>query len=77
MISKKKQGFAIPLSKWFKADLKNYVNDFLLKNEDFINVVTEAPGIFKTRLDEHISNKKNWSKFIWNTLIYVNFFNDK
>ena len=77
LISKKKQGFAIPLSKWFKADLKNYVNNFLLKNEDFINVVTEAPGIFKTRLDEHISNKKNWSKFIWNTLIYVNFFNDK
>ncbi len=74
LINKKKQGFAIPLSKWFKTDLSNYLDNFNLKHNEFINYSLDSNNIFKKRLNEHRTNKRNWSKFIWNTVIYVNFF---
>lgn len=63
-LSKPKQGFAVPISQWFKNDLKGLLFEALNKKK----IVKE--GIFdynyiKELLDRYIANKEDLRKEIW------------
>lgn len=64
---RKKRGFAIPISRWIKKNLKNYVIETLSNNifkdlslnRNFINEI----------LNDHFSNKKDNRKLIWTLFV--------
>ncbi len=69
ILKRPKKGFGIPVAKWFRKELKEYLLSVL--SEDQIN----KAGIFdakfiRTILDEHFSGKKDNRKLLWTLLIF-------
>jgi asparagine synthase (glutamine-hydrolysing) len=68
VISRGKQGFAVPLDHWFRSRLKDMAFDILLSQR------TAERGYFRQEmiikiLDEHVSGTWNWQNHIWNLLM--------
>jgi asparagine synthase (glutamine-hydrolysing) len=64
VIYRRKQGFALPIPKWFREDLKDLVEDEL-----FSKGMRES-GIFNPQAmrrfyDEHLSGQRDWSQQLW------------
>lgn len=71
IINRPKKGFGVPLSSWFKKDLKDYLLKTLSKKE------IEKTGLFdysfiKKRIDEHLNNKRDNRKILWNLVVFQN-----
>ena len=71
IVNQPKMGFGIPLNSWMRTDLKNWIYDeinskFVAENE-FID--TER---LKLYYKEHLYKNKNFSEYIWNSLILIN-----
>ncbi len=71
IVNQPKMGFGIPLNSWMRTDLKNWIYDeinskFVAENE-FID--TER---LKFYYKEHLYKNKNFSEYIWNSLILIN-----
>lgn len=69
ILKRPKKGFGIPVAKWFRNELKQYLLSSLSEKE--IN----RTGIFNTEfirilLDEHLSNKKDNRKLLWTLLVF-------
>jgi len=66
-----KSGFAVPLERWFRDELKTYVLDHLnmsfLKSVPYLNAT-----LAEQYIDNHINSKANHSAVIWNLLMYKN-----
>ena len=69
IISHKKQGFSVPLSLWFKGDLKQYANDTLLFNS-VLNDYLNKKQIEKM-LRNHQKGMRDYSSKIW-SLLFLN-----
>ena len=69
IISHKKQGFAVPLSIWFKGDLKEYANDSLRSSNTLYNYL-EKRHVEKI-LNNHQKGMRDYSEKIW-TLLFLN-----
>ena len=69
LIQKPKRGFAVPIDKWMRYDLKNWRNEILdpskIKNQGFINYKN-----IKNILNKHDLKKKNLGSIIWNLVIW-------
>ncbi len=67
---RKKRGFAVPISKWIKGELKEFVKDILnkenLKDFPFLNYKE-----VETILKEHYEGKQDNRKLIWSLIIFV------
>ena len=66
IISHKKQGFAVPLSVWFKGDLKQNAIDTLL-HSSFLNEYLDKNQIEKI-LSHHQKGMRDYSAKIWSLL---------
>jgi len=69
----KKQGFAMPLSTWFKYDLKEYAYDTLLKSnqlQEYLNM-----NQIKHILDYHQKGMRDYSLKIWSLLFFNEWLN--
>ncbi|MCB0473111.1 MAG: asparagine synthase (glutamine-hydrolyzing) [Flavobacteriaceae bacterium] len=66
ILSHKKQGFAMPLSIWFKDDLKKYSYDTLL-NSKYLYDLLERKYV-KNLLDNHQKGIRDFSERIWSLL---------
>ncbi|MEO8720426.1 MAG: asparagine synthase (glutamine-hydrolyzing) [Ginsengibacter sp.] len=64
-----KQGFGIPLSYWFKDDLKEYVNDTLLSESSFSTKYLSKKIIKKTIADNN-KGMRNLSSKIWSLIFF-------
>jgi asparagine synthase (glutamine-hydrolysing) len=69
ILTKKKQGFAIPRDTWFKEQLKEYAAN-MLQSEKFKN-----RGYFNQKtvdlvLTEHVRGKRDYSTWIWCMIIF-------
>ncbi len=69
IIQRKKKGFGIPLSKWFKGDLKDALLSYLSKER-----ITQA-GIFeysfiRKLLQEHFSHQRDHRKQLWTLFVF-------
>jgi asparagine synthase (glutamine-hydrolysing) len=64
-----KQGFGIPISAWFKDDLKNYMQEVLLDSGqpmfDFLE-----PKYVKKLVDNHLYGMRDMSSNIWSLLFF-------
>jgi asparagine synthase (glutamine-hydrolysing) len=69
IIDRPKKGFGIPITQWLKEDLKDPMLS-LLSKENLAN-----QGIFqyeniKTLIDDHLANKTNNRKLLWNLMCF-------
>lgn len=65
-----KKGFGIPISSWLKhPQLRDWVEDLLsferLSRDGFFN-----PSIVRTRLNEHLTEKNDWSNSLWAVIMF-------
>lgn len=66
ILSHKKQGFAMPLSIWFKDDLKNYSHDTLLNSKYLYNLLEKK--YVENMLSNHQKGVRDYSEKIWSLL---------
>jgi asparagine synthase (glutamine-hydrolysing) len=64
-----KQGFVLPLSEWFRGELKDYAREVLL------DPAALRRGYFRPQavadlLDRHVSGEQDSSRGIWNLLVF-------
>lgn len=69
IINRKKQGFAIPVTKWLKNDLKDTLLNYTSKS------YIESQGLFqhnfiKTLVQNHLSERWDNKKLLWNLLVF-------
>lgn len=69
IISHKKQGFAMPLSIWFKDDLKHYSYETLLNSNHLFDLLEKK--YVKKLLDNHQKGVRDFSEKIW-SLLFLN-----
>ena len=69
VLTHKKQGFAVPLSVWFKGSLKEYAND-TLKSSNKLYDFLEKKHVVKI-LDNHQKGLRDYSEKIW-SLLFLN-----
>lgn len=69
VIQRKKKGFGVPVAKWVKGPLKDFLGDFLsaqrIKKEGFLN-----PEFVTSLLQDHLLNKKDNRKQLWTLLVW-------
>jgi asparagine synthase (glutamine-hydrolysing) len=69
IIHRQKQGFGVPLGKWFTRELKPLLTDMLseerIKSQEFLDPMVVA-GIVR----DHLENKKDNRKVLWNLLTF-------
>tara|TARA_R110002110_G_scaffold415858_2_gene658597 strand:- start:35378 stop:37306 length:1929 start_codon:yes stop_codon:yes gene_type:complete len=73
VIYRRKQGFAVPLNKWFKGALKQRMIN--LKSSPTL----QQSGIFNPKLisklvDQHLASTHDHSAMIWSLLVFENFY---
>lgn len=75
LINRPKAGFAIPLDKWLRGDLRDWGEDLLnrnrLRDDGFFNV-EEVQKKWK----EHQEGKRNWQYQLWDILVFQSWFRE-
>jgi len=64
-----KQGFSVPLSLWFKDDLREYVRDTLLSDNPLLSSYLDSKFIRKL-IDKNNTGMKDFSQQIWSLLFF-------
>lgn len=67
IFSHKKQGFTVPISMWFKENLKDYVGDTLMSNNTKLNSYFNSKEI-NNIINNHNKGKRDFSAKIWSLL---------
>ncbi|MBU4580259.1 asparagine synthase C-terminal domain-containing protein, partial [Patescibacteria group bacterium] len=71
IVYREKKGFGVPLTRWLKKDLKEYMLEILSRQEinktnlfdyDFVDKVVK----------DHLNNKKDNRKILWNLIVFQN-----
>tara|TARA_B110000879_G_C11177175_1_gene516611 strand:+ start:1258 stop:3111 length:1854 start_codon:yes stop_codon:yes gene_type:complete len=63
----KKQGFTVPVSMWFRENLRDYVGDTLLSNNTKLNMYFNSKEIHKI-VNNHNRGMRDYSAKIWSLL---------
>jgi asparagine synthase (glutamine-hydrolysing) len=68
IIHREKQGFGVPLDRWFRGELRELAADTLLSAR------AAGRGYFRPEavrrlIDEHVSQRANWHQQLWNLLM--------
>jgi len=69
LFQRQKMGFGIPLGKWIRGPLAEWVNDLLSERS------LEMSGFFdvayiRQHLDEHMSGRRNWQYALWTIIMF-------
>jgi len=67
IFNKPKMGFGIPLNKWFKNDLREFMFDILFSRSQVIDEIINMK-LVKKLVDDHVSNKVNNYAKIWSIM---------
>jgi asparagine synthase (glutamine-hydrolysing) len=73
VLYRKKMGFRVPLSDWFKGPLKQKLRDALLSDEMINSGLFNMQTIEKW-LDDHQSGRKEYSAPLWTLLMFASFY---
>ncbi len=68
-LQKRKQGFAIPLAAWFRADFKPLMQDILSSQSFRERGIFNVAGV-RTCFDKHLSGQQDFSELLWLVLTY-------
>lgn len=69
ILNHQKQGFSVPLSIWFKDDLKTYVNDTLLSQNPLLSSYLDKNYVRKI-VENNSSGMRDFSTRIWSLLFF-------
>jgi asparagine synthase (glutamine-hydrolysing) len=69
ILSHPKQGFAVPLSVWFKNDLKDYINDTLLSSNAQYSTYLDKKYVHKI-INNNRTTSRDLSVQIWSLLFF-------
>jgi asparagine synthase (glutamine-hydrolysing) len=64
-----KQGFGVPLSLWFKGDLKEFVNDTLLCENPLLSKYLDKNYVKKIVLEDR-KGRRDFNSKIWSLIIF-------
>ena len=64
ILNRPKRGFRLPLDKWFRGPLKNFVRDSLLSDSSTLSVMMDRTKLEKF-LDEYFASRIDFSDHIW------------
>lgn len=73
VINHKKQGFAVPLSVWFKGELRDYAYDTLLNSNKLCSYLDKS--YVNKILDYHQKGQRDFSSKIWSLLFFNEWLN--
>ena len=69
LIDRPKMGFGVPIDAWLRGPLKEWASDLLseetLLRQGYFNV-----SEVQTKLQEHLSGKRNWQAHLWPILMF-------
>lgn len=68
VLFREKMGFAVPIGRWFRNELKDMAYDTLLSEKAMQRGYFKKEAVKKI-LDEHVSGRWNWHNHIWNLLM--------
>ena len=68
IFNRKKTGFGVPVSRWFRNDLKDYISDVLLSRQSLERGYFK-PDALQTVLSEHMSGKIDHGPRLWTLLM--------
>lgn len=68
ILNREKAGFAVPISEWFRNELRDFARDTLLSPRSRLGEVFRTEKI-RMMLDEHAVGKRNWHTQLWHVLI--------
>lgn len=73
LFERKKRGFGVPISQWFREGLKDYIIDTI--NTYTVKIIPEYDGekLIKMR-DDHIKAVADYAPFLWMVANYVEWF---
>jgi len=64
-----KQGFAVPVARWLRTDLKSWAQDLLsvdrLRRQGFLE-----PSLVARRWQQHLEGRMNWAANLWGILMF-------
>lgn len=66
---RRKQGFAVPMTHWFKDNLADFIRDRLLAPKALVQSIIPRPTIEKI-LAEHGRGTRDWSYALWALLVF-------
>jgi asparagine synthase (glutamine-hydrolysing) len=69
IIWRKKHGFGVPVGKWFRTSLKDFLRDTLLSPEALQRGYFREP-ILRSLIDEHIGGKRDHGHRLWALLTF-------
>jgi asparagine synthase (glutamine-hydrolysing) len=68
VVYRRKMGFGVPVAKWFRGEMKDYVRDVLLSSKALRRGVVKAEAIEKY-VNEHTEGKRDHSSQLWTILM--------
>ncbi len=66
---RKKMGFSVPLSQWFRGELKEFASDHLLSTNAGVSNFFKK-DVLKKLWDHHQDNTRNYSTILWSLLMF-------
>lgn len=67
LVDRPKMGFGVPIGEWLRGPLREWAEDLLspqaLAADGLLN-----SALVRTRLDEHLSGRRNWQHALWTVL---------
>ncbi len=75
ILHRRKQGFGVPLDRWFRGPLKNFAYDILLSGQAKQRGVFH-PAKIKELLDDHQTGPANYAPHIWSLLVLEMWFRE-
>lgn len=67
-IDRRKMGFAVPVGKWLRGELKDFLRETLLSKTSLRRGYFKPP-VIKTMVEQHISMRKDYSFQLWALLM--------
>ena len=67
ILKRRKQGFTVPLTPWFRKELKDFIQEILSQNNkrEYFNY-----NYIRHILKEHLIGKRDYSREIWSLLVF-------
>ena len=68
MFERPKMGFAAPVSRWLREDLRELVGDTLLSAR-FVDRGYVAPAALRSAVDDHLAGRSENTRILWTFLM--------
>lgn len=69
LVDRPKSGFAVPIAKWLREDLRPWAADLLdasrLRREGYLDA-----SMVQERWQQHLAGQADWSQHLWNVLMF-------